>query len=118
MKLKEQGDRVHYSSHRIHPGAPSADFTSSYGPTGEVYQSRLGTLDHWLTERYCLYTTSGKRLYRAEIHHLQWPLQPAAAEISVNSMAAAADIPLPPQPPLLHFAKRLDMVNWPLLPVS
>jgi uncharacterized protein YqjF (DUF2071 family) len=89
----------------------------SYGPVGEVYTSEPDTLDHWLTERYCLYTTSGERLYRAEIHHLQWPLQPAEAEITTNSMAAAAGIPLPAQPPLLHFAKRLDMVNWPLLSV-
>jgi uncharacterized protein len=118
MKFTEQGERIHYTSHRTHRDAPSADFTGSYGPTGEIYTSQRNTLEHWLTERYCLYTTNGKRLYRAEIHHLQWPLQPAGAEISANTMAAAAGITLPSQPPLLHFAKRLDMVNWPLLAVD
>jgi uncharacterized protein YqjF (DUF2071 family) len=117
MKFTAQANRIYYSSQRTHHGAPTADFVGSYGPTGEVYTSQFGTLDHWLTERYCLYTTSGDQLYRAEIHHLQWPLQPATAEFSVNTVAAAAGITLPLQPPLLHFAQRLDMVNWLLCPV-
>lgn len=117
MKMTEQGDRIHYRSHRTHRDAPTADFVGSYGPVGEVYRSNFGSLDHWLTERYCLYTTSGSRLYRAEIHHEPWPLQPASAELSVNTMAAAAGITLPEQPPLLHFAKRIDVVNWLLTPV-
>jgi uncharacterized protein YqjF (DUF2071 family) len=117
MELQEQESRIHYRSHRTHSGAPPADFVGSYAPVGEVYFSQFGSLDHWLTERYCLYTTSGDRLYRAEIHHLQWPLQPASAEIAINTMATAAGIELPSQPPLLHFAQRIDMVNWPLLRV-
>jgi uncharacterized protein YqjF (DUF2071 family) len=112
MGFTEDNDRIRYHSHRTHSGAKAADFEAEYGPVGEVYTSQPGALDHWLTERYCLYTTSGKRLYRADIHHLQWPLQPAAAEITTNTMAAAAGIQLPSQPPLLHFAKRIDMVNW------
>ena len=118
MKFAEQGGRIHYTSHRTHRDAPPADFVGSYGPTGDSYHSQPGTLDHWLTERYCLYTASGDQLYRADIHHVQWPLQPASAEITVNTMAEAAGIHLPPQPPLLHFAKRMDMVNWLLAPVQ
>ena len=118
MKLREEGGRIHYTSRRTHGGAPPADFVASYWPVGEVYHSTFGSLDHWLTERYCLYTASGGRLYRAEIHHVPWPLQPAAAEFEVNTMAQAAGIPLPSQPPLLHFAKRMDMVNWALNEVT
>jgi len=75
---------------------------------------RPGSLEHWLTERYCLYTVSGGTVYRAEIHHPQWPLQDAEAEIQSNSMAAAAGIELPPVEPLLHFSKKLDVLIWPL----
>lgn len=117
-EMDEQAGRIHYRSRRSHSGAPPAEFVGSYEPVGEVYKSQFGSIDHWLTERYCLYTTSGDKVYRAEIHHLQWPLQPASAVISTNTMAAAAGIELPSQPPLLHFAQRIDMVNWPLLPVS
>jgi uncharacterized protein len=117
MNFTEEGERIHYHSHRTHHNAPPAEFIGTYGPVGAVYRTRLGDLDHWLTERYCLYTANNNKLYRAEIHHLPWPLQPAAAEIAVNTMAAAAGIQLPAQPPLLHFAKRIDMVNWLLYPV-
>jgi hypothetical protein len=41
-----------------------------------------------------------------------WPLQAAQAEISSNTMAAAAGIALPDSPPLLHFAKRLVVYSW------
>jgi hypothetical protein len=53
-------------------------------------------------------------VYRAEIHHEQWPLQDAEAEISTNSMALAAGTKLPEIPPLLHFSKQLQVLIWPL----
>jgi len=73
-----------------------------------------GSLEHWLTERYCLYTTTGRSTFRAEIHHVPWPLQDAEAEIEANTMAAAAGITLPDVPPLLHFSRKLEVRVWPL----
>jgi hypothetical protein len=57
-------------------------------------------------------------VYRSEIHHEQWPLQDAEAEIQENTMAAAAGITLPNSAPLLHFAKRLEVLIWPLAKIS
>jgi uncharacterized protein YqjF (DUF2071 family) len=105
---------IDYVSHRTHRGVRPADFEGSYGPTGSVYYSQRGTLESWMTERYCLYTTSHEQLYRGEIHHLPWPLQPATATIFVNSMTEAAGITLPAEPPILHFSRRLDVIVWPL----
>jgi uncharacterized protein YqjF (DUF2071 family) len=119
MQLVESGATIHYRSRRIHRGAPPAQFAGRYRPTGAVYQSTPGTLEAWLTERYCLYTVNRRqRALRGEIHHLPWPLQPAEAEIEINTMAQAAGIELPDRPPLLHFARRLDVVVWPLHQVS
>ena len=53
-------------------------------------------------------------MFRAEIHHLPWPLQDAEAEFEVNTMAAASGITLPARPPLLHFSRKLDVLIWPL----
>ncbi len=115
MRVDDRSDDIGYTSTRTHTGAPPAEFVGRYGPTGGVYAGEPGSLEHWLTERYCLYTvTGGGRLYRGDIHHLPWPLQPALADITTNSMAAAAGIHLPDTPPLLHFARRLDVVVWPL----
>ena len=107
---------VEYRSHRIHPGAAPANFRGTYRPTGRVYLSRPGSLEHWLTERYALYTVDAKgRPYIGEIHHMQWPLQPAEAELRPANLAgASAGLRLPDTPPLLHFARRIDMAAWAL----
>lgn len=114
FSIERERDRIRYASRRTHRGAPPAEFSARYGPIGAVTFARPGTLDHWLTERYCLYAVDARgRLYRGEIHHAPWPLQPADAAIERNTMATAAGIELPPSAPLLHFARRLDVRIWP-----
>lgn len=110
------GGWIEYRSRRTHAGAPPANFSGKYRPTGPVYLSAPGTLDHWLTERYALYTVDARgRPYIGEIHHVQWPLQPAAAELSAADLVgASAALALPAIPPVLHFARRIDMAAWPL----
>jgi uncharacterized protein YqjF (DUF2071 family) len=103
---------VRYRSRRR--GGGPAELVALYRPGGPVSHARSGSLEHFLTERYCLYTGGASHASRLEIHHPPWPLQPAEAEITVNSMASAAGIRLPSTPPLLHFARRQDMVAWPL----
>jgi uncharacterized protein len=79
-----------------------------------VYQSRPGTLEAWLTERYCMYPVDARgRVYRGEVHHARWPLQPARADIAVNTMTRSLGLELPGEP-LLHFSKRIDVVVWTL----
>jgi uncharacterized protein YqjF (DUF2071 family) len=91
-----------------------AELSGRYRPTGPVEIRKRGTLEHWLTERYCLYTLVRNSIYRAEIHHEPWPLQNAEGEFSVNTLGIAAGIKLPEIQPLLHFAKRLEVLVWPL----
>lgn len=101
---------VRYASAR-RDGA--ASFIGSYGPTGPPSTAVDGSLAYFLTERYCLYNRDHSgRPYRLDIHHLPWPLQPAQAQLSTNTMADANGLSLPVRPPLLHFAKRLDVVAW------
>jgi uncharacterized protein YqjF (DUF2071 family) len=92
-----------------------AEFVAKYRPAGPRSAPVPGTLEHFLTERYCLYTFDDSfHLYRLDIHHLPWPLQPAEALITTNTMADAAGIRLPSMAPLLHFSQRQDMVAFPL----
>lgn len=112
MKIECEGDGVHYRCRRSHMGKV-AEFEGRYRPLSPPRHAVAGTLEHFLTERYCLYAAEGGRLYRAQIHHAPWPLQDAEAEISRNTMASAAGIQLPHTPPLLHFAHRLDVLVWP-----
>jgi uncharacterized protein YqjF (DUF2071 family) len=94
------------------------EFLGRYRPMAPVQLRSAGSLEHWFTERYCLYTVKAGRVHRAEIHHQPWPLQDAEAEIQMNTMALAAGISLPQVRPLLHFAKKLEVLIWPLRRVS
>jgi hypothetical protein len=113
MKCESDGNEIRYASVRTHSGAPSADLAVSYRPIGEPFLASPGTLEHWLTERYCLYASvPDGRTWRADIHHPPWPLQAAEARFERNTMGRAHGFELPDRPPLLHFARRQDVVVW------
>lgn len=107
------GGTVSYSAVRTHRGAPSAKFSASYYPVGEPYTSNNGSLDSWLTDRYCLYSADpAGRVYRGDINHEPWPLQRAAAEVRVNRLGDWLGIEMKGPPQTLHFAKSLDVKAW------
>jgi uncharacterized protein YqjF (DUF2071 family) len=114
MRVERRGDRIHYSSLRLSSFASArAELEARYEPVGDPSAPAPGSLESFLTERYCLYARFHTgRPYRLEIHHPPWPLQRAAAELPRNTMAEAAGIRLPDVEPLLHFARRQDMVAW------
>lgn len=109
------GEEITYRSERTHSGAPAAALHARYRPIAPVQRAERGSLEEWLTERYCMYPVDGRgRIYRGEIHHEPWPLQRAAAEITACTMSAPIHVPLAGPPPLLHFVRRIDVVVWPL----
>lgn len=114
MKSENVGDAIEYRCARR---SGNAQFHARYRPTAPVELRPPGALEHWLTERYSLYTVHRDRVHRGEVHHAPWPLQNACAQIGVNSMASTAGIVLPNTKPLLHFARRQDVLVWPLEPV-
>ena len=108
-------DTIAYTSRRTDRRGKPAELIAKYAPTSRVSRSQPGSLEAFLTERYCLYSAGPRgAIYRGEIHHEQWPLQPAEAEIERNTMAAASGITLPDIPPLLHYAERLEVLIWPI----
>ncbi len=113
MTCLRTGEAVQYSSARTHRNAEPAAFQGQYQPTGSTYLSTPGTLESWLTERYCLYAANRRGvIWRSDIHHRQWPLQPAEAEIECNRMTNQIRLTLPDTKPLLHFARKLEVVAW------
>ncbi len=110
---------IHYTSRRVGDEAPApADFRGCYRPVGDTFNASRGSLEHWLTERYCLYTFDDqRRVQRADIHHPPWPLQHAEADIDVNTMTAEIAVDLAGKP-LLHYAHRQDVVFWTLRPCA
>jgi uncharacterized protein YqjF (DUF2071 family) len=112
MKVKGRGgSKIEYRSKRQHGPRP-AELRCSYAPSSHPFETRIGSLAHFLTERYCLYAATRKRLYRGEIHHLPWNLQEASVELEENSMAQAAGIMTSAQPSLCYFARDLKVLFW------
>ena len=114
MTCARTGDEsVQYHSLRTHHNAPVAALDATYRPVGPTFAPAPGTLEQWLTERYCLYAVSRRgALLRGEIHHRRWRLRAGEAEIRVNTMARAAGVTLPETPPLLHVAERQETLIW------
>jgi uncharacterized protein len=106
MSCRREGDHVRYESAR-----PGAAFSASYRGDGPLFRAEPGSLDAFLTERYCLYTEDGGRLYRAEIHHPPWDLQSGEAHVDLNTMAPVS---VDDAPPHVLFSPRQDVVVWPL----
>jgi uncharacterized protein YqjF (DUF2071 family) len=113
MSATRRGEWIDYECARI--SESGRVFNGRYRPHGEVFHAEPGSLEWFLAERYCLYTTDERgRLYRAEIHHTLWDLQPAEAEVeltSISPLALDGD-------PLCHFSRRQDVVIWPLRPAA
>lgn len=106
-------DEVHYRSVRTHRGAPGARFEARYGPAGEPFESEPGSIENFLTERYCLYSADGRgNVRRGEVHHQLWPLQPAEAEVRTLAMTEQIGLKPPDTGPILHFSRRLDVLAW------
>jgi len=117
MHLGIDGDSFNYSATRV--SDPGVAFAGSYRPMASPSESRRGSLEHFLTERYCLYVEDGRAgRWRMDIHHQPWPLQPATAEFLTNRVAQSQGIALPETSPLLHYSRRLDVVGWPLEPLA
>jgi uncharacterized protein YqjF (DUF2071 family) len=114
MKCEEKSGWIEYASERARREGSPAALAGRYRPIGETFVAQPGSIEHFLTERYCLYTADAQeRIIRCEIHHRPWPLQLAEASFQENTMAAVAGIAIPDSPAeLLHFSRRQDVLVW------
>lgn len=116
MSIRPRGKREFtYQSERILSAKP-VRFRAHYRGLGQMRHlgaSPPGTIEHFLTERYCLFTTDHDgELLQTEIHHEPWPLEAAEAEIEINDLPGAYGIHLPQTAPLLHYSRELVAYVW------
>ena len=105
------GGLVAYDSERRWPGPRPAACRLRYGPRpGSTKAAAVpGSLDHFLVERYVLYTTRGPRLLRGRVHHAPYPLQPGECPDLQETLVAAAGLEAGAGPPLVHYASGVDV---------
>jgi uncharacterized protein YqjF (DUF2071 family) len=111
MSIRSDGEWIQYRSRRA--GPVPAELIGRYRPVGDSFEPQPGTREHFLTERYALYTVVRDRILRGEIHHPPWRIHRAEAHFDSNTVIDAHGIRVEPQEPLLHFSARQDTLIWP-----
>jgi uncharacterized protein YqjF (DUF2071 family) len=118
MTIEQRTQREFWFASRRRMAQTPVLFSARYrglGPTRRLVESRPGSLEYFLTERYCLFTRDREgQPMRADLYHVPGPLEEAEAEIQRNDLAAAVGIRLPDVAPVLHYARRLAVYVWQL----
>jgi uncharacterized protein YqjF (DUF2071 family) len=110
MSCAADGEGIRYASRRVDARGAPAELRARYAPLGPPAPSAPGTLEDFLTNRLTLFATDRRgRLVRGDVEHARWPLQPARAELELNTMGAALGLRLEGPPRSLLFARRLDV---------
>lgn len=112
IDLRREGDTIHYHLRRTDAERPAA-FDASWEIGKELPEAEPGTLEFFLTERYCLYSASGESIYRARIAHRPWPLRQAALLSYESDIAESDYLPKLKGKPLVHYAESLAVDVWP-----
>jgi uncharacterized protein YqjF (DUF2071 family) len=110
IRVTARGDSIEYHSRRYAAG--DAAFSATYAPAGQPFLATVGSLEWFLTERYCLYRRP--QASAVPSRHPSCTVSAAAGDrhLRRNTMAAVNGLTLPDSAPLLHFVTRRDMVAW------
>jgi uncharacterized protein YqjF (DUF2071 family) len=115
MHLDIGADRIAYSSQRFSSSTGRAFFRGTYGWGDALPRSTPGSLVHFLTERYCLYSRSRTgAVHRARVWHDPWSLHTGRVFDFESDLLEVAGVPMPKGEPLLHYADYL--ATWSGLP--
>jgi uncharacterized protein YqjF (DUF2071 family) len=113
MQSTSKSQGIFYFSRRHDRRGADEQLQATYNAQGPRFEAKLGTLEYFLTERYCLYAQRGNgELLCGEIHHAPWKLQHANASFLVNTMTVNLGIQLASPPATLHFSKLQEMIAW------
>jgi uncharacterized protein YqjF (DUF2071 family) len=94
-------------------------FEATYTPDGTAFTPAPDSLEAFLTARYCMYATGWfGRLYRGDIQHSQWLLQPADAKILQNTALAHVGLPDLGEPAHAFYSNGTRSVVWPMQRLS
>lgn len=119
MDLSVQNNEVHYWSERRWPKPVPANLECHYRIGKELGAAEPGTFEHFLAERYILYTRrSGGKLLSGRVHHKPYPLWTAEVEQVSQSMVKAAGLPHSDEAPLVLYSPGVDVDIFDLKPVE
>jgi len=97
---------------------PPAEFAATWKTGKRLPISEPGSLEFFLTERYCLFSEHNDSLYEARIHHRPWPLQSAELVSLESTMIESHGLPTRKEDPQLHYCEELNVDIWSLKKVE
>lgn len=118
------GHTVDFVSNRIHPDAPHAHLDVTYGPLGDAFRAKPGSLEAFLVENYRFYLSredarareverpgrpENPRLYAGDVDHDPWPLYRADFELRSTDFFAVNGFERPDAAPLAHYSPGVDV---------
>ena len=106
MSVDEAGAVGYRSRRRLDS---SAGHRIAVRPVRPFGPDELSDLDHWLPGRWRAYTRIAGRLAVVPVEHQPWPLWRAELEELEESLLAAAGLPNPQGPPLVHYSPAVDV---------
>ncbi|MBT9393347.1 DUF2071 domain-containing protein [Hymenobacter sp. NST-14] len=117
IRLTETNGTLRAVAERTHRGAAPATFAATWTPGARLPLAQPGTLAHFLTERYHLYTAGanlrqgvlGSSLWRGHLWHEPWQLREATLQEWDSTLVESHGLPTPVGPPLLYAAEPLDV---------
>jgi len=112
IELEQEGKTIHYALSRTED--PPAEFNVSWKIGESLRYTHPGSLEFFLTERYCLYSEANDEIYRSRIYHQPWPLQKASLVSFESTMIESHGLRTPEEDPLLHYAEKISVEIWPL----
>ncbi|WP_165769032.1 YqjF family protein [Virgibacillus profundi] len=110
MEMKKEDSSFYFSSTR--KGNESVAFKGSYQPIGAPFYPEKDSLNHWLMERYFLYTYRSGSLFRGDIHHRRWEIQEAKAKLETQAMTPFLPENVLDTKPILHYARSKRALFW------
>lgn len=104
MSVVETGAVKTYSTSRRLPGPRGAESKVVIDVGARYLPEELTEFDHFLTARWALYGTWGRRLLMARAEHPPWTLHRARALAWQGSLIEATGLPAPHGEPLVHWS--------------
>jgi uncharacterized protein YqjF (DUF2071 family) len=118
MELLVDGEEVRYRSERSWPEPKPATFLARYRVGEPIGPAEPETLEHFLVERYVLFTHDGENVLLGRVHHEPYPLSKVELLDCDQTIIEARGFHPEEGPHLVHYSEGVDVDVYALEPVG
>ncbi len=109
MRVSQMGPVISYASRRRLPGPGGARCRAAVEIGDPYLPGEASDLEHWLTARWRLYSSTPDGLRHALADHPPWPLHHAQLLHLDEDLVTAVGLPAPVGPPLVHWSPGVEV---------